>query len=432
VARRDRRWIGAGIAALAVVSALVPAAFSAKEGEGGGIFVPTGAMVTGRVGHTATLLRDGRVLVTGGEDLFGHGLATAELYDPSSNRWRRTGAMSSARGDHAAALLPDGRVLVTGGFPTVTGGDLESVATAEIYDPRTERWSPAAPMAYPRARHTATLLRNGKVLVVGGVGPISTGFTFWPVAELYDPARNSWETLPGRAPACEGHSAILLSSGKVFLVGGETDLGADTAPRLYDPSADAWTELQETVARRAGATATLMPRDRVLLLGGVSVTVSPASYEILTSGELYDPVQGRSRPVAPMPDPHEQHTATLLLTGRVLVVGGVYDVTPAILYDPAANRWEATGAPLRRYGHTATLLQDGRVLIAGGYRAPETAIVYDPAGGTTVVEGGLARVAAIVLLVAVLAAAAGLLILAPAVRRLRAWRAVQDPDRWIE
>jgi N-acetylneuraminic acid mutarotase len=156
-----------------------------------GSWTATGTMTTLCCGHTATLLPDGRVLVTGGwqsdtNDSDGVTivpLAVAELYDPSSRTWTGTGSMTTSRDSHTATLLPDGRVLVTGGWQRNTGapdGGVVPLAAAELYDPATATWTATWSMSTPRESHTATLLPDGTVLVTGGT---SAGAS----AELYDP-----------------------------------------------------------------------------------------------------------------------------------------------------------------------------------------------------------------------------------------------------
>jgi hypothetical protein len=98
-------------------------------------------MIVFRTSHTATLLPDGRVLVTGGEG----GLASAELYDPSSGTWTATGDMIEGHSDHTATLLADGTVLVASGYSRIglpasrrSAGSTDQLASAELYDPRSE------------------------------------------------------------------------------------------------------------------------------------------------------------------------------------------------------------------------------------------------------------------------------------------------------
>jgi N-acetylneuraminic acid mutarotase len=337
--------------------------------------------------------------------------------------------MRTPRDGHTATLLDDGRVLVSGGF---LGGDsLESTASAELYDPARDRWSEAAPMLHPRARHTATLLPDGKVLVVGGISPISEGGQLTDVAEVYDPRLDLWSALPGQAPAREGQSAVLLASGSVFIVGGQANGAApEDGASLYLPGSNVWFMLQIGTPR-FGQTATLLPHDNVLVLGGFGPEVLPPGPDLLSTGELHQPNEGTWTAIAEMPDVRAGHSATRLESGRVLVVGGAYLDDRAILYDPAADSWSMTGPPQRRYGHTATLLRDGRVLIAGGYGALTSAVLYDPAGGAPV-DPATSWLLALVLPVAILVSVLALPLRRSAPRLVAALRAARDPDRWIE
>ena len=149
-----------------------------------GTFVPSGGMKTARANHTATLLTNGKVLITGGTAEYGAPLATAELYDPESQVFTPAGDMTSPRMAHTATLLPDGRVLVAGGT-IVAGAGMVGSSSAEIYDPSTGTFAPAGNMIGKHVCQQAHLLANGKALIVGGAdgtGGVSN-------AELYDPIR---------------------------------------------------------------------------------------------------------------------------------------------------------------------------------------------------------------------------------------------------
>ena len=128
-------------------------------------FKATGSMSTGRIGHTATRLNGGKVLVTAGVGPTFNYIGSAELYDPSTGAFSRSGNLAWARIFHTATLLNDGKVLVAGGI-----GYSGYNASAELYNPSTGTFSPTGSMATARIYHTATPLNSGKVLVTGGIG----------------------------------------------------------------------------------------------------------------------------------------------------------------------------------------------------------------------------------------------------------------------
>jgi N-acetylneuraminic acid mutarotase len=155
-----------------------------------GKWTATGSLTTARAhGATATLLHDGHVIVIGGDGPGDPALASADLYDPNSGTWTPTGSMVTARDQFASTLLADGEVLVVGGFD-VPGALDGLLASAELFGPTTGRWRDAGAMSVTRFAHTATLLASGSVLVTGGIivagdRPDPTSAT--STAELYDP-----------------------------------------------------------------------------------------------------------------------------------------------------------------------------------------------------------------------------------------------------
>ncbi|HEY3354648.1 MAG TPA: kelch repeat-containing protein [Polyangia bacterium] len=200
-----------------------------------GAWTATGALLTARQGHTATLLGNGKLLVAGGHagcvtttcyDGTGQaysccpaasgGLASAELYNPATGTWTATGSLATARYEHTATLLGDGRVLVVGGINNVVPGQWgsDALATAEVYDPVAGTWSAAAPLATARHAHTATLLANGKVVVAGGMGKQPLAST-----EVYNPLTNTWTAGANLFDARYRHTASLVC-GKILLAGG--------------------------------------------------------------------------------------------------------------------------------------------------------------------------------------------------------------------
>jgi hypothetical protein len=194
-----------------------------------GLWGPTGDLVVARRGHTATRLADGRVLIAGGItccDATGEQVSgAAELYDPRSGRFQPTGSLGTARALHAATLLPDGRVLVTGGIVEARGS---TTASAELYDPSTGRFEPGGAMQAGRELHSAVLLTDGRVLALGGLRASA-------LTDLFEPASGRWLPGPALEPAWGSSTATMLESGKVLVFGGE-DAGGFPEPTalLYE------------------------------------------------------------------------------------------------------------------------------------------------------------------------------------------------------
>ncbi|MGK3992637.1 kelch repeat-containing protein [Sorangium sp. So ce1024] len=313
-----------------------------------------GSMSTARESHTATLLGNGKVLVSAG------GSASAELYDPVTETWTTAGALSTARTWHTATLLSNGKVLVAGGED---GSDI--LASAELYDPRTDTWTTAGALTTRRELHTATLLGNGNVLVAGGGGAeASDSGTDYPVnAELYDPVSNTWSAAGTMTIGRGYHTATLLGSGKVLMAGGMGGAGYVSSAELYDPVSNTWSIAGTMTVDRGHHTATLLGSGKVLMTGGLS------DADDLASAELYGAVDttGTWAAAGSMSIGRSNHAATLLGNGKVLVVGSPGDPAPAELYDPVSNTWTTTTPVIaERSNPAATLLDSGKVLVCGG------------------------------------------------------------------
>jgi N-acetylneuraminic acid mutarotase len=314
-------------------------------------------------GHTSTLLKDGRVLLTGGLDkLTGIDKLAEEsyLYDPKTKTFATTGKLKGSRYDHRAIRLDDGRVLVTGGRTSTT----QAVDTAEIYDPAKGTWSDAAKLTSPRATHCATKLADGKVLVAGGLGKaIHAPYTS---IEIYTPSSNSWSTL-GKQMVKQRSlcTATLLQNGKVLIAGGNVLTTFHDAVELLDLKAGTLSLLSAKLGQgRSGHTANLLKDGRVLLIGGACSTPC-------TGDEIFDPLTSKISPLSHAGPPPVGHATTLLTDGRLLVVGGVAALQQlnkaATFSTKMGGAWDnLPDMSTMRSIHTATTLADGKVLVVGG------------------------------------------------------------------
>jgi large repetitive protein len=259
-----------------------------------------------------------------------------------------TGSMAVGREQPSATLLRDGRVLVIGGY--------RPVALAELWDPDTGEFSPAGTLVHARWAHTATLLADGRVLVVGGVGVPGDGDAdgHLTVAELWDPSTLSFSALSSPSQARFTGTAALMPDGRVLISGGSDVSDAGPVPaEVWDPASGAFGPA-ESLAATVRPDGTLLADGRVLVIDGLVARLwDPATYSYSAAGSLH---QARSYGT----------TSTLLSDGRVLVVGGDDSPGSAEIWDPSTLTFERTGAPLeRRSRHTAVLLADGRVLVLG-------------------------------------------------------------------
>lgn len=339
----------------------------------GSVWKNTGNLQTGRAWHSATVLKDGRVLVAGGSPTtWGNSTNTAEIFDPATGTWSTTGNMNQARFLHSATLLPDGKVLIAGGE-----SNLRWLNNAEIYDPATGTWTVTGNMHYSRSMYSATLLPNGKVLVAGGFGSGDLNS-----AELYDPATGSWTTTGSMQQARMHHPAVLLPDGRVLVCGGAIFAGAQypptTSTEIYDPASGEWSSTGSLQTARHNHQAVLLANGKVLAIAGTGV-----GNQGIVSAELYDPATGQWVATASLLEPHAHvlPLATLLSDGRVLINGGyTKDGKPSMvteIYDPATATWErAADMQTARYEHSTVTLQDGRVLSVGGLKGITSAEIY--------------------------------------------------------
>jgi N-acetylneuraminic acid mutarotase len=291
------------------------------------------------MGHTATLLvGTGQVLVAGGgNDAFIDSPSNSALYQPdgAGGTWLPTGQMLTPRAFHSAAWLPGDKVLVTGGNP-VSGSSVSVLSSAEMYS--NGSWSAAGNMSTPRLGHTETLLGNGKVLVAGGGDNAGSGLSS---AELFDPAvssGNPWSSIASMHVVRVGATATLLKDGRVLVAGGDSSGTAE----LFNPATNTWTYAASLITPRSGHTATLLNNGEVLVVGGDSSTGQGS----FSTAEVYDPVSDRWSSAGTLAGGgFFGHTATLLSNGQVLIAGGG---AVAQLYSPPATAHIAIPTALPR------------------------------------------------------------------------------------
>ena len=281
-----------------------------------------------------------------------HPEAEAQLITQS---WVPTSNLNTARTGHTATLLPNGKVLVVGGLG-IDPYPRNVLDTAELYDPATGRWSATGRLNAAKSGHTATLLPNGRVLVVGQAHSATEG------VEIYDPSTGKWSLVSSGTNIWRDHTATLLKNGSVLLAGGWANpYSSYIRAALYDPATDSWSSTGSLMTLRgAGHQATLLLDGRVLVTGG---TNDADFLYPLSDAELYDPVTGTWSRVSSLNIARHSHSATMLPNGTVLIAGGfgpptqvppgcasfpctIYDTptSSAELFDPATGQWSNTGA----------------------------------------------------------------------------------------
>ncbi len=378
---------------------------SAEGGAGGGVGGAGGAdlprpdptsvratssLAEGRSHHTATLLPDGRVVVLGGETAGREPLASAEVFDPSTETWSGLPPLPEPRANHTTTLLGDGTLLVVGGARSNQNGSPSpdgALETALVYDPAVGVIAEAA-MAGPRAGHHALPLPGGGVLVVGGSGDeVGSACTSVPscfygkalaTAERFDPGTRTFSATGPLAGSRMLFGAVVLPSGTPLLVGGANDFASLKRVEAFDAWSGAFSQLAPLANARLRPVVALLGTGVVLAAAGKVANVGPVGVT-----ELFDPATGAWTAGPDIGAPRTGSEAVTLESGNALVVGGFNQITgdtldELLIFDASTHAWTALpplGEP--RALATVTLLQDGRVLIAGGTGALASAEIAE-------------------------------------------------------
>ncbi|KON78673.1 Kelch repeat-containing protein [Leptospira kirschneri] len=218
------------------------------------------SMNTPRGGHVLTVLADGRILASGGTLFVGD--TRSEIYNPATGQWTETGPIQPSRIYHTATRLNDGRVIVIGGIGS-TDTEITTISSTLIYNPQTDQWVDGPPLNQSRNAHTATLLQDGRLLVVGG----DSNGAYRQTMEIYDPNTNNWTLLPMPGPRTE-HGAYLEVDGSVVIATGR-NTGLVQSTLRYNPNTNTWCHLPNIPNEVGG-----MTESPVLALPGGGATFS--------------------------------------------------------------------------------------------------------------------------------------------------------------
>lgn len=382
------RYAAALLGFVLIQSVLMPGIGIAQTNQ----WKPGPDMSTGRYSFPLVELPSGNWLIAGGAvsgNAFGS--TAAEVFDSTTVAWTSINPMPSThRGRYSGVRLFSGDVLVAGDDPHVGGHP--HPRSAYRYDEGNGTWTQTADdPTINRFSGSLTRLPDGRVLHSGGYNGHGTGPTY-NTADIYDPSMDSWSATGSMAAVRLGHRAILLTigpnAGKVLVTGGSDRAPSNTSTsgcELYDPGSGTWSATGSLNESRNSHTATLLLSGQVLVVGG-QITSDAVNRD---SAELYDPQSGTWSLAAPTSGPRAHQTATLLLSGEVLVVGGTTGIsgssslTTVEIYDPLSDSWSvAASMATPRLQHSAALLPDGRVIVVGGVSDGEifsSTEIFDPA-----------------------------------------------------
>lgn len=317
----------------------------------------TAVMNNSRSGPTATRLINGKILIAGGFIPGPKGaptpVASTELYDPSTDSFAAMPpTMTSAHDFGTATLLNNGKVLITGNEPST-----------DLYDPASNSFAAGPSMNEARPSGVAILLSNGKVLIVGGglLGPDVTTELYDPISNAFAPPNQT----PAMNVATSGPAVMDLGNGKVLIAGGVGNSGPTASTELYDEATNSFEPPASTPVMnqaRAFPAIAMLNTGKVLIVGGRNPNSAGSS---LASCELYDPASNTFAPANQTPTLNivrQNLVATVLDNSVVLIEGGPDNqnnpVQQVELYDPIKNVFTlGPNTTLPQELNTATLIK---------------------------------------------------------------------------
>ena len=251
--------------------------------------------------------------------------------------WELMGELEFGRWGHTATLLQNDTILIVGGMKRLAYRRT-SIAQGEILPLGSTEWAKTSRFNWERTYHTASLLPDGTVLVAGGTGRVvlkeGESESLWRgnkdlnSAEIYDPKTDEWENAPDMTYKKQLAQAITLEDGRVMIIGGRSGVSTLSSNEIYDPEDNSWSEAEPMMQSRMSHSAVKLIDNTILVTGGMeSVTMG----DTLSSAEIYDPLQNSWSKVAKLTRARLGHRSTLLPDGRVLVTGGTSVVEADLL-----------------------------------------------------------------------------------------------------
>jgi N-acetylneuraminic acid mutarotase len=308
--------------------------------------------------HGASLLPDGRVLVSGGLDAKNNTLSSVEIYDPATNTWT-DGPSIPKRGAHIQHTLNDGRVLVAAGYTDYLTYSTTGAVSTYLFDPNTNLWTEVGSLHTAKPLSGSAVCGDGRVLILGESGA-EVGNT-----EIFNPLTESWTETDPLNQKRSGTTLVTMADGKVMAAGGWAASSQQATVEIYDPSTETWTTVEPLNVARASASGSLLTDGRILISGGTTT-----SSNALTESEIYDPATDTWTLQQPLVSGRMMGTQVTLSSGEVILAGGWINGGNVHLFqsfDPATGQWQAsTQIGESSFEHPVILLPDDRLLSLPG------------------------------------------------------------------